>query len=170
MKRNHAIFRWFTITEPPYISYPSYKCSQEECYNLQTDTTSMPMFSPSLSQSVQMINSLAPLTFKYSILRQAIMLKAKANDKTSFCNVFLIKALLFPSPRPFAIGASNSAMGLHEYLNHRVRFEKCRKLTISYTVAQTPYWGGDQTGKSSPCPPADPEWSPVPISSLKAQH
>ena len=81
---------------------------------------------------------------------------------TSFCRVFLINALLLPSPRPFDIGASKRAIGLQEYLNIFVASLKCKKkknpkLTISCIVAQTPCWGGGRTGKSSPSQPADPE-------------
>ena len=63
--------------------------------SLHTVTTSIPMFSPSRSQSVQMINHFAPLT--------------------SLCRVFLINALLLPSPTPLASGASKRATGLQEY-------------------------------------------------------
>ena len=46
---------------------------------------------------------------------------------TSFCRVFLINALLLPSPRPFDIGASKRAIGLQEYLNIFVASLKCKK-------------------------------------------
>ena len=45
---------------------------------------------------------------------------------TSFCRVFLINALLLPSPRPFDIGASKRAIGLQEYLNMCCKFEKAQ--------------------------------------------
>ena len=53
---------------------------------------------------------------------------------TSFCKVFLIRVLLLPSPRPFTIGASKSAIGLQEYLGICL---KCWR--SEYSVSDSPF-------------------------------